>query len=356
MAGDALILLPSEDVASQCWLRVAAGGIVARGMGYPVAAEDEMVALVIAAADVALHPAAYDDLAPAQARAAAQLAAADLVIAPLETLHIAAGDGIAVIARGRMMQLLEKAQTAGFDPDVVIPAPLLLPVVDNGYVRASVGDEVVLRGQGLGFGDDAALTPLLTGGAPIVHVTVEALERAIVDAVRAPAINLRQGLFARRRAWKVLRPKFSRIARLAAAIGVFALMIPLVTITRLNQQSNALEQETALTAQSALGGSVKPEDATAKLEAALADLRGGGAGFLPTANAVVAAVEATANVELVGATFDPDGALRVTARATSPAELTALQQRLRDDGFTIVAGPITSNQGQPLIDLQVRGL
>lgn len=355
MGADALILFPVEGDASPRWLRVADGAIVARGTGHPEAADDETVALIVAAADVALHPADYDGLAPAQARAAAQLAAADLAIAPLETLHVAAGDGFAVIANQRIAALLAQAQAAGFDPDLVIPAPLLLPKVDDGYVRASIGDELMLRGQGTGFVDDPAVTALMTSDASIGSATPEALEAAIVDAVRMPAINLRQGAFARRRAWKTLRPKFSRLARLAAAIGAFALMIPLVAITRLNQTSGALERETSQVAQSALGGSVSAEDATAKLDVALADLRGGGAGFLPTANAVIAAVEATANVELVGLAFDPDGILRVSARATSPAELTALQQRLREGGFDITAAPITSNQGQPLIDLQVRG-
>jgi general secretion pathway protein L len=352
MAADALVLFPSEGDASPRWLRVVDGAIVARGTGHVEAADEQTVALIVAATDVALHPGDYDGLAPAQARAAAQLAAADIAIAPLEALHIAAGDGFAVIAHDRMAALLVQFRAVGFDPDLMIPAPLLLPKLDDGYVRALIGNEVVVRGQGRGFVDDAALTALVTNGAPIASLTAEALE---TDAVRAPAINLRQGTFARRREWKTLRPKFSQIARLVAAVGAFALMIPLVTITRLNQASSALERETSLTAQSALAGSVTANDATAKLDVALADLRGGGAGFLPTATAVVAAVEATANVELVGLGFDPDGVLRVNARATVPAELTALQQRLREAGFAITAAPITSNQGQPLIDLQVRG-
>lgn len=352
-----LVIFAGEAAGAPRWLRLAGGAVAAQGEGYPTAqaGDDGNVAVVVAAADVALHRAEFGGLAPAQAQAAALLVATDASITPLETLHVVAGGCVAVIARDRMAALIEDAQAHGFDPDLIIPAPLLLPAPDTGFVRGRVGDEWVVRGAGGGFGDDPALTPLMIGDGAIETISGDALERAVAAALDEPTLNLRQGVFAQRRDWTLNRPALARMARIAAAIGVLALMIPLVTIARLNQQSAAFEQNAGVLAQAALGGNARPETAEAQLEAALADLRGGGAGFVPTATAVIAAVEQTANVELVAMAFDADGTMRITARASTSAELGALQRHIHDAGFVVTVGPVTSNQGQPLIDMEVRG-
>ena len=350
-AAETLVIFP--DMAG--WLRIADGAIVARGAGALTSpGADTAIALVVAASDVALHPADIAGLAPAQAQAAARLIAAEVSIAPVDALHVVAGECIAVIAQQRMADLLGQAQAQGLDPHIMIPAPLLLPEPAEGLVCGQVGDEAVVRGRGAGFADDPALTPLIAAGAAVESADGAALDQAIIAGVAFPALNLRQGAFARRRDWSVDRKRLSWAARIFAAIGVIGLIIPLATIIRLNQQSAAYEMQAGLVAQAALGGSATA-NAPAQLDEALARLRGGGAGFLPTAHGVIAAVERIPNVELSTMAFEDDGSLRVSARASSAAELTALQQAIRAAGFVVTAGAITGNQGQPVSEIKVRG-
>ena len=152
------------------WLRLEDGEIVARGdqAGLLAASDGETRLLVAPARDVSLHALDLPNLAPAQARAAAQLALAEKSLLPADQLHISCGAQgedspartIALVSCIQMQAWIE-----AFDPDVIVPAPLLLPQPDEGYVRAILGDEVVLRGVDTGFAADTALgaSPILAG-------------------------------------------------------------------------------------------------------------------------------------------------------------------------------------------------
>lgn len=346
--------------AESHWLRVQDGEIVARGdqAGLLAASDGETRLLVAPARDVSLHALDLPNLAPAQARAAAQLALAEKSLLPTDQLHIACGAQgedspactIALVSRIQMQAWIE-----AFDPDVIVPAPLLLPQPGEGYVRAILGDEVVLRGVGTGFAEDEILAPLLIRDAPVITLERDALEAAVIAAAANPLINLRDGEFALRRQWRLDRHRVKRTAWIAAAILIVTLLIPLTQIVRLSWASDTIEETSASLAQAALGEAVAPEAAVAALDARLAALRGGGAGFTKTAAAASRAIEATANVELTAMTFDPDGTLRLTLRATTTDEISTVQARMRAAGLDVTSGPVNPSQGQPTVETQVRG-
>lgn len=352
-----LVLFAGAGGNVPSWAQIADDLVIARGEGYPAVDDDHKpVVVLVAPADiVTLHPATLAGFAPAQAHAAGILIAAEASIAPIDTLHVVSGDGVAVIARTQMVDLLAKAQAHGFDPDVVIPAPLMLPQPEKGFVRGHVGGEWVVRGGGTGFVDDPSVTPLLTFGGDILTLDDGAVTRMLIAALATPAINLRQGLFARQRDWSFDRTNLYRLARIAAVIGVLALLIPLVMIIRLNQDSRALELKAGALAKAAVGGNVRAEEAESRLDAKLFNLRGGGGGFIASAAASSAALKQIGNTELSSMSFADDGALRIGARASTPAELTALQRQIEAGGFKVVMGPPSSIQGQPVAELQVIG-
>jgi general secretion pathway protein L len=351
------IIFPDADAH---WLRVEDGAIVARGnqAGLLAASDDETRLLVAPARDVTLYALDLPDLAPAQARAAAQLALAEKSLLPADQLHIACGvqaEGtpsrpVALVSRSQMQAWID-----GFDPDVIVPSPLLLPQPAEGYVRAALGDEVVLRGADSGFAEDEVLTPLITGDAVVTTLDKDALEAAVIAAVANPEINLREGEFARRRQWRLDLHWVKRTAWIVAALVLVSLLIPLTQIARLSWASATLEETSASLAQAALGEAVAPEAAVSALDARLTALRGGGAGFTKTAAAASRAIEATANVELTAMTFDPGGTLRLTLRATSAEEIATAQARMRAAGLDVTSGPINPSQGQPIVETQVRG-
>jgi general secretion pathway protein L len=351
------IIFPDVEVH---WLRVEDGVIVARGeqAGGLSVSDDETRLLVAPARDVSLHALDLPDLTPAQARAAARLALAEKSLLPADKIHVVCGaqeEGaqsrpIVMASRSQMQAWIE-----AFDPDMIVPSPLLLPPPSEGYVRAALGDEIVLRGVDSGFAEDAVLTPLITGDALIITLERDALEAALIAAASNPPINLREGEFARRRQWRPDPQWLKRTAWIAAALLIVSLLIPLIQIARLSWASDTLEETSASLAQAALGEVVLPEAAVGALDARLASLRGGGAGFVKTAAAVSRAIEATTNVELTAMTFNPDGTLRLTLRATTADEIATVQTRMRAAGLDVTSGPVNPSQGQPTVETQVRG-
>jgi general secretion pathway protein L len=342
------------------WLHLQDGAIVARGdqAGLLVSSDDETRLLVAPARDVTLHALDLPNLTPAQARAAAQLALAEKSLLPADQLHIACS------AQGeesplRIVALTSRAQMqawiAAFDPDVIVPSPLLLPPPDEGYVRATLGDEVVLRSINSGFAEDAILTPIITGDALVTMLDKDAIEAALIAAAANPEINLREGEFARRRDWRLDPHWVKRTIWIVAALMLVSFLIPLTQIVRLSWASNMLEETSTSLAQAALGEAVAPEAAVSALDARLTALRGGGAGFTKTVAAASRAIETTANVELTAMTFDPNGTLRLTLRATSADEIATVQARMRAAGLDVTSGAINPSQGQPTVETQVRG-
>jgi general secretion pathway protein L len=204
---DTLVLFLPNGQSPLRWLRVAEGGVAARGEGLPVIdPELDAAPVAVAPADaVTLHWADLPDRSIPQAVAAARLLVGDASASALSELHVAVGretDGaerpIGVVAAAQMRAWLAALAADGIDPAAVIPAPMLLPRPVEGYVRADLGGDGVVRGANSGFADEARLTELVTGGVAPRVLSRDALESAIAAAVAAPGLDLRQGEFAAR--------------------------------------------------------------------------------------------------------------------------------------------------------------
>lgn len=340
------------------WLIVADNQIIARGTGdqVPEALADDLLALVMPSDSVAIHRVELPDLAPAQARAAARLQLAGQSLLAPDDIHLICGDSdgeaslAVMISRALMAEAIER-----FDPDIILPSPLLLSAPLTGFVRADLPGESVIRGQSSGFRDDALLTPLIVGDAPVSSVERQELEASIISAVSRPHCNLREGEFVKRTQWRADPRWMKHMSFGAAALALMTISIPLIEIARLSLASSTLEQSTASLAQAALGETVASEVAAQALDAKLASSRGGGAGFLRTSSAALRAVESTANVEVMALAFDKNGALRVTLRAANAAEISTVHARMRAAGLDVRAGTINPSQGQPVTETEVRG-
>lgn len=358
-----LLFLPAEAGDPWRWLRIEGGDVAARGEGVP-AADDAPVIAVAPAAAVALHWATLPDRSAAQALAAARILAAEASASPAELLHVAIGAGegdgrpVAVVAADRMRGWLALLAAAGIDPAGVIPAPLLLPAPDEGYVRADLGGQSVVRGATSGFADEAALTATITGGVVPVTMTREAVERAIVAAVAEPALNLRQGAFARKRRRAIDPAVVRRLAVLAGLVLLATLAVDLMRITRYALAADRLEAQADALARQGLPrgaetGDAATGDAGRLLDARLSRLRGPGLGFSRMGAAVLAALRATPGTEAQALDFQPNGDLRVTIAADGAAQANALRSRLRDAGFAVSAGVFEPVGGRVKGDITV---
>ncbi|WP_010186817.1 type II secretion system protein GspL [Sphingomonas sp. PAMC 26605] len=358
-----VLFLPAHDLPWR-WLRIAGDAVTARGEGFPrLAADSPVPHVAVAPADaVTLHWAELPDRSFAQSVTAARLLAADASASPIGELHVAVGrEGtlverpIGVVAALQMRAWLDLLAENGVDPDALLPAPLLLPRPESGYLRADLGGEGVVRGVTSGFADEARLTKLVTGGVAPVVLPRDAFETAIVAAVAAPALDLRQGMFARKRRrgvdWALVR----RLGWLSAAIVAVTLLITVVQLIKYATAADDLERRADLLARSGLARGEAVSDADRQLTARLDRLRGGGLGFSRTAAAVFAAIRATPGSEARTLGFEPDGSLRVGIGVQNEGQILDLQRRLAASGFAATPqGQFQTINGRLSGDLMVK--
>ncbi|HEU4961602.1 MAG TPA: type II secretion system protein GspL [Sphingomonas sp.] len=364
MSATIVLFPPVGEDEPYRWLRIADEAVVAHGEGVPAppAPDEEPVRIVsVAPADaVALHWAELPDRSAAQAVAAARLAVGEAVAAPLAELHVAVGREdesaerpIGVVGVERMRAWLAALAAQGIDPDALIPAPMLLPRPDAGFVRADLGGHGVVRGPTSGFADEARLTELITSDSPPATLDRDTVDAAIVAAAAAPTLDLRQGVFAKRRRraidWALVR----RLGWLALAIIVVTLLISLFRILRTDIAASGIESRTAMVAQQGLPAGATITDPERQLAGRLAGMRGGGLGFSRTAAAVFGAVQAVPGTELTALTFSEAGVLKATVTAQNEAQANDLKRRIEALGFTVEASTFTANAGQVSGDLTV---
>lgn len=343
-----LILFIAPDDRLDSWWLVRDGSVERGAADEPLPPDlPERIVAVAPAGAMTVHVAELGALATQQARTAARLLVAETSVAPIETQHVAVGEAdgsdraVAVISKGRMNAWLDSLQARGIDPDMILPAPLLLPRPDSGFVRGIIGAETVLRGRSAAFAHEPGLTELLVGDAPVEDVDAEPMVLAALDR---PELDLRQGEFAKRRRFRIDWSHVRRLSMLGGAIAAVTLLIAIVQIVRYGFAADALDADAQ-----AVAATVAPDagaDAVAGLQARLAARRGGGLGFTTTAGAMLSALQAVPNVELTSLSFETDGMLRATILAPGPAEAEALRARIRSSGLTVEATPFAQESGR----------
>uniref|UniRef100_S0DF12 Putative general secretion pathway protein L n=1 Tax=termite gut metagenome TaxID=433724 RepID=S0DF12_9ZZZZ len=362
---DTIVLFPPPgDEEPWRWLKIAGDAVVSRGEGLPApdhdAAEPTRLVTIAPADAVALHWAELPDRSTAQAVAAARIAVSEASITPIADLHVAVGREdthderpIGVVANQTMHDWLAGLAKFGIDPDVMVPAPMLLPRPVDGFVRADLAGHPVVRGPTSGFADEARLTELITGDTPPETLDRDAVEAAIVAVAAAPALNLRQGAFAKRRRraidWALIR----RLVWLAAALIVVSVLISLFRIVRTEVTAAGIESRADMIARQGLPAGATVTDPQRQLAERLAGLRGGGLGFTRTAAAVFSAVQSVQGTELTALDFSEAGALKASVTAQNEAQANDLRSRIQAMGFSVEASPFAANAGQVSGDLTV---
>ena len=369
-AVDALLLYLAGDGTVERWALLREGAIVDRGsaadalppLADPQTREPLRIAAIAPADSVSLHwleiPAG---LAPAQAAAAARLMAADVSAQPLGEMHVAVGAEsvdatrpVAIVPALTMAGWIGALQAQALDPDLVLPEPLLLPRPEAGFFFHNHGGVHLYRGRDDAFSVEPELAELVVGDAPVDILDEAAFETWLAAAVASPAVNLRQGAFAKRRRWKIEWRLLRRLVALALTILLVTLLIQIAAIMRYTFAADAVEAELEQVAARALPASGRLTNGPAQLEERLQQLRGSGAGYGAVASALFGAVQATPNAELTAVIFEPGGTLRATVQADSPATIAALGQRIEASGYRVETGSARSGGGRPTADLIVR--
>jgi len=359
-----LLFLPDSGAGEEWeprWIALGEDGVTGRGRGLPDA---EGVVAVPPASAVTLHWAPLPARSAAQAAAAARIVVAEASAAAVTDLHVAVGEPqgsaaegerpIAVVGHAAMVDWLARLSRVGIDPVAIVPAPLLVAAPDDGFVRAELAGDGVVRGAATGFADEARLTDLITGG-----MAPRALDRGEVEAglaalATAPLIDLRQGRYARRRRRGIDWPVVRRSVGLALMVLLATLGIDLVRIARYSLAADALDARTETAARQGLRRGDTVVDVERQLGERLGELRGPGLGFSGTAAAVFAAVRRVPGAELTAIDFQPTGDLRIGVAAAREADPTDLKRAIEGAGFRVDAGTFQSAGGRVTGEMTVR--
>ncbi|KRB85875.1 hypothetical protein ASE00_03705 [Sphingomonas sp. Root710] len=357
----AVLLFAEEDVGSiEGWFRLADGRVVARGKaldGLPDRDDDERLFLLLSGSEVAMR---WIELPPvlteAQALAAARIAIGDSSLGPVEALHIALGrihGGhrlAASIATERMAAWLDWAAGLGIDPDHVVPLPLLIAYGEGpARVWARAGRTLV-HGHIQAFALEPGLAEAVLAGQDVEPMDDVRFETELPAALATLPLDLRQGMWRRRRVWRGDSGWRQRMLRYALAAAVLLALIPVARLARISWDAHQLHREAGTVAQATLGLRERPQDPRAAMQQRVEQLQGPGMGFVDGAAVLFGAVRQTPNVELAEAGFDDQGILSARVRTASADDLAELMRRIGASGLVVESG----EAGQGLTDIRIK--
>lgn len=345
------------------WLRIGSDGAVTQGAsiaGLLPAEGGETIAVVPGDA-VAVHWTQLPALAPAQAAAAARMLAADVSAAPVETLHVALGpvesDGwraLALVDAGTMAGWMAVLAAAGVDPDRVVPAPMLMTAPESGVTVLDDGAQWQVRGERTAFAAEAALAQMLIGDAAVQATDAATWQAGLGAALAGPAIDLRQGMFARARAWRVDEGRLRRIGVMALVLVGVLLATQVAGILRYGFAADRAELQLADAARSVLPRGTLVTAPRAQVAARLAQLGGDGGGFGGMAAAVVTALRDHPTVMLHSLEFSPANGMVAVMTVPAAGEREAVVAALAQAGLEANFGAPSQATGTPLVEMRVR--
>ncbi|HUD95082.1 type II secretion system protein GspL [Sphingobium sp.] len=368
---DALIIfLPEREETSARWMRVIDGASVRSGEGANWLAacgivalpEQARVLLVPPAALVTLHWIMHPDLPVRQARAASRLSALAAGLLPADRLFAASDENddptkphiVAIASRADMQHWLLWAQHHGLDPDIIVPAALLLPEPESGcFVRGSIGGDAVLRSADMALTGDMALVQLVEDAA-IIDAAPGAIEGRAIAALDKAPLDMRQGDFAKRVRRAIDKQAVGRIVLWTGLILLISLLIALVTIVRQNMEASRLDHDSLALAQQVLPNAGDAVQAQVEMEGRLAARGAGGRAFTAPVSGLLAAMQDAPGVALISLSRDPDGMVRATLAAAKADDINTVLLAVQAAGFTITATPSQDPGGRTLADITVR--
>lgn len=366
--------LGDGDAPEPAWLRVDDGVIVDSGQddGWVDAWEkpqegdpdDRLVALA-PAADVPLRWRHYPDAAPAQAAVAARLDTLKDSLGDGALLHIVAGQPaeagqavpVAVTTHAAMTAWTDWLKARDLDPAAIIPAAAAVPPPEPGSLwSAELGGEQIVRAADHAYLSDRAIDPLIADGHTIAPLDADRMREALLLTLAAPPLDLLSGGWKPKRSW-ALDPSLVRLVkRLAIALLVVSLLIPIVHVLRLS--SDSARADDAVVAMAKKVGVTAPDAAAteAELDRRLAAAGGGPLAFSVPASALYDAMRDTPGAALRTLSHRTDGTLTTTLAAPRVEDINAVLLALQARGYRVTAQPMAGSDGQQMANITIRAV
>jgi general secretion pathway protein L len=369
MKCDYVIMPAAEPDVQPHWLRVVDGQIVQRGRGpnwrHPAeeAENDDVegrVLLVLPPHVTTLHWIACPGMTLRQGAAAARLMALEASIGATGQLHASALESgaaeephiVAVASDSAMAHWVDWCEDHGVPRASLVPAPLLLPVPDDGFVRGRVGPTDVVRGRDTAFDGNEPAAPLILGDAPVNQLQLGDVESSLISALYAPPLDLRQGAFARSKARLFEADRLRRLGALLGLIIIVALLVTVVKIVKLNLEASSLDDKTVTLAKGVDPSISDAAEAQQKITARLA-MRGGSGGFTGVMAGLMSAMRSSPTVVLTSVNQGADGAFRVQLAGARAEDINEVLITLQEAGWRISANAVQQQGGRLVADIMV---
>jgi len=323
----------------------------------PDEGDDRIVALVQAEAARCIWL-SLPDLEPRQAEGVAKVRAFEQSLGAVHAVarHIDAGDVVTATIDSNVLETgLGILQARGLNPDVVIPFGLIVPSDRQHVVRAELGDSIVLRGTHFAVPDEPVFRDMLVGDTPIADMDRAALSEALVQASVNPALNLREGLFAKREPRMIATPaQRAWILRLLGFCILATLLLGVAAFTKYSLATSA-ENDRALAAARKINPAIGDiTQAETQLSAALQQKGVAGGRFTPLSAGLWRAVQASPNVSVRELRFGRDGILNAVLSAPEAGSINKVLIAVQRDGFRVTATSRQDTTGATLVDLTMR--
>lgn len=354
-----LLLFAEDEVgAIEGWLRLDDGRVVGRGAQLdtlPPSDEEERIFLVLNGSEVTMRWLELPALTDAQALAAAWIEIAEDSLGPADGLHLAIGPLhgsyrlVAAITHERMAAWLDWAANFGAEPDHIVPLPLLIAYGEGPARIWERHGRTLVHGYHQAYAIEPELAAMLSDG-PTEAIDDARFEAELPAALAALPLDLRQGVWRRRRTWRIEAEWRRRTIRYAVVAAILFALIPLARLGHIAWDGYRLRHEAASVAQQVLGLPNRPADPRAALQARLERLQGPGMGFVDGAAALFGSVRQTPNVELADLRFDESGTLTANITSVSSSDLAELVRRIGSSGLVVES----SGSGQGTASLRIR--
>ena len=379
MARTLLLWLPTQAAltdggADAAWLRVDDGVIVDSGQddGWVDAwekpqddgADDRLIALA-PAADVPLRWRSYPDAAPAQAAAIARVDTLRDSLGDAALLHVVAGQPadtgqavpVAVTTHAAMTAWTDWLKAQGLAPAAIIPAAATVPPPDaDSLWSTELGREQILRSDDRSFVSDPELDPLIAAGRPIAPLDADRMREALLLSLSAPPLDLLSGAWQPKRSWAIDPAMVTWMKRLAVALLIVTLLIPIIYAIRINADIGRADAAAVATAKKAGVTASDAAAAEAELDRRLAAAGGGPLAFSVPASALYDALRDTPGVALKTLSHRTDGTLSTTLAAPRTEDINAVLLALQAHGYKITAQPMAGTDGTQMATVTVRAV
>jgi general secretion pathway protein L len=221
---------------------------------------------------------------------------------------------------------------------------------------AEVGGEQIVRAADHAYVSDPELDPLIAGGHTIAPLDSDRMREALLMTLAAPPLDLLSGGWKPKRNWSLDPALLGLAKRLAIALLIVSLLIPITHAVRLS--SDSARADDAVVAMAKKAGVTAPDAtaAEAEFDRRLAAAGGGPLAFSVPASALYDAMGDTPGVALKALSHRTDGTLTTTLAAPRVEDINAVLLALQARGYRVTAQPMAGSDGQQMANITIRAV